>query len=151
MRPPSLGLALLLALSLWPAWTRAQPPGPSFEEPAQRWLQGPPEWIPDIRPFAYVESSYVLNVTGAGRAGTNELRLYDYDEGFNAAAFSLKRDPSERHPFGFGLTLTAGIGSQKNHSLGIFRGGNDQFPSAIPPSSTCSRHMSARVCPWAPA
>ena len=130
MRPPSLGLALLLALSLWPAWTRAQPVGPSFEGPVQQWLQRSPEWARDIRPFAYVESSYVFNVTGAGRGGTNELRLYDYDEGFtfNAAAFSLKRDPSERHPFGFGLTLTAGIDSQKNHSLGIFRGRDDQFP-----------------------
>src|SRR5713226_8183512 len=130
MWPSSLGLGLLLALSLWPAWTSAQPGGPSFEEPVQEWVQRAPEWARDIRPFAYVESSYVFNVTGAGRGGTNELRLYDYDEGFtfNAAAFSLKRDPSEPHPFGFGVTLTAGLDSQKNHSLGIFRSGEDQFP-----------------------
>ena len=130
MSPRALGLALLLALWLWPGWVLAQPAGPSSDRPLEPWQQRLPEWARDIRPFAYVESSYVFNATGAGRGGTNELRLYDYDEGFtfNAASFSLKRDPSEPHPFGFGVTLTAGLDSQKNHSLGIFRSREDQFP-----------------------
>src|SRR5262245_65544574 len=40
--------------------------------------------------FAYIESSYTFNLTGAGRGGTNELRLYDNHEGFtfNSAGFS---------------------------------------------------------------
>ncbi len=130
MRLPSLTLALLIALPLWPGWVLAQPVGPSSDHAPEPWQQRLPEWARDIRPFAYAESSYVFNATGAGRGGTNELRLYDYDEGFtfNAAAFSLKRDPSEPHPFGFGVTLTAGLDSQKNHSLGIFRSSEDQFP-----------------------
>jgi hypothetical protein len=130
MPPPALGLALLLVLWLWPGWVLAQPAGPSSDRPQEPWQQRLPEWARDIRPFAYVESSYVFNATGAGRGGTNELRLYDYDEGFtfNAASFSLKRDPSEPHPFGFGVTLTAGLDSQKNHSLGMFRSREDQFP-----------------------
>ena len=130
MRLPRLTLALLIALPLWPGWVLAQPVGPSSDHAPEPWQQRLPEWARDIRPFAYAESSYVFNATGAGRGGTNELRLYDYDEGFtfNAAAFSLKRDPSEPHPFGFGVTLTAGLDSQKNHSLGIFRSSEDQFP-----------------------
>ena len=130
MRLPRLTLALLIALPLWPGWVLAQPVGPSSDHAPEPWQQRLPEWARDIRPFAYAESSYVFNATGAGRGGTNELRLYDYDEGFtfNAAAFSLKRDPSEPHPFGFGVTLTAGLDSQKNHSLGIFRSREDQFP-----------------------
>jgi Putative beta-barrel porin-2, OmpL-like. bbp2 len=60
----------------------------------------------------------------------DELRLYDYDEGFtfNMAEFSIKKDPSDRYPFGFGLVLTAGKDAQKNHSLGIFRDADDAFP-----------------------
>src|SRR6266849_43804 len=130
MWPPVLALALALGFSLWPGWACGQPAGPFSAGPPELWLQRSPEWARDIRPFAYAESSYVFNATGAGRGGTNELRLYDYDEGFtfNAAAFSLKRDPSEPHPFGFGVTLTAGLDSQKNPSLGIFRSREAQFP-----------------------
>src|SRR5436309_11643617 len=85
--------------------------------------------------FAYVESSWVWNM---GRAGqdhiNNELRVFDNEDRwtFNMAEFSIKKDPSERYPFGYGLVLTAGIpgtsnDSQKNHALGIFRGDDDQF------------------------
>lgn len=79
--------------------------------------------------FAYIENSYTVNLSGAGRGGTNEFRLYDNTEGytFNAAEFSIKKDPSERYPFGYGVVITAGIDSQKNHSFGIFRGVTDQF------------------------
>jgi hypothetical protein len=82
------------------------------------------------RLFAYIENSYTFNLTGAGRGGVNELRYYDYDKGytFNIAEFSIKKDPSERYPFGYGLVLTAGIDSQKNHSFGIFRSETDSFP-----------------------
>jgi len=80
--------------------------------------------------FAYIENSYTFNLTGAGRGGTNELRFYDYNEGytFNMGEFSIKKDPSEKYWWGYGLVVTAGIDSQKNHSLGIFRGINDTFP-----------------------
>jgi len=86
--------------------------------------------------FAYVESSWVWNT---GRAGqdhiNNELRVFDNEDRwtFNMAEFSIKKDPSERYPFGYGLVLTAGIpgttnDSQKVHALGIFRGDSDVYP-----------------------
>ena len=54
--------------------------------------------------FAYIENSFTVNLTGAGRGGVNEFRFYDNTEGytFNAAEFSIKKDPSERYPFGYG-------------------------------------------------
>jgi len=41
---------------------------------------------------------------------------------------SLKKDPSERYRFGYGAVITAGVDSQKNHSLGIFRDADDGAP-----------------------
>ena len=84
--------------------------------------------------FAYIENSIVWNTGNASRGNHNELRFYDFEGGytFNMAEFSIKKDPSDRYPFGYGLVLTAGIpgtsnDSQKNHALGIFRGEDDQF------------------------
>jgi putative OmpL-like beta-barrel porin-2 len=84
--------------------------------------------------FSYIENSIVWNTGNASRGNHNELRFYDFEGGytFNMAEFSIKKDPSERYPFGYGLVLTAGIpgtsnDSQKNHALGIFRGDDDQF------------------------
>ena len=87
-------------------------------------------------------------MTGAGRGGTNELRYYDFDEGytFNIAEFSIKKDPSERYWWGYGLVVTAGIDSQKNHSLGIFRGENDTFPFRNTPKYDLQEaYLSARI------
>jgi hypothetical protein len=81
--------------------------------------------------FAYIENSMVWNMGRSGRGHTNnELRFYDNEDGytFNMAEFSIKKDPSERYPFGYGLVLTAGIDSQKNHAIGIFRGDTDAYP-----------------------
>ena len=80
--------------------------------------------------FAYIENSYVWNLGRTGRHDVNELRLYDYDAGytFNIAEFSIKQDPSERYPFGYGLVITVGLDSQKNHAIGIFRDKDDNFP-----------------------
>jgi hypothetical protein len=81
--------------------------------------------------FAYIENSLVWNMGRSGRGHTNnELRFYDNEDGytFNMAEFSIKKDPSERYPFGYGLVLTAGIDSQKNHAIGIFRGDTDAYP-----------------------
>ena len=84
--------------------------------------------------FAYIENSIVWNTGRASRGNHNELRFYDFEGGytFNMAEFSIKKDPTDRYPFGYGLVLTAGIpgtsnDSQKNHALGIFRGEDDQF------------------------
>ena len=84
--------------------------------------------------FSYIENSIVWNTGNASRGNHNELRFYDFEGGytFNMAEFSIKKDPSERYPFGYGLVLTAGIpgtsnDSQKNHALGIFRNEDDQF------------------------
>ncbi|PYN88831.1 MAG: hypothetical protein DMD89_35750, partial [Candidatus Rokuibacteriota bacterium] len=80
--------------------------------------------------FSYVENSYVWNLGKSGRGDVNELRFYDHDAGytFNALEVSVKKDPSERYRLGYGVVLTAGVDSQKNHSLGIFRDRDDQGP-----------------------
>src|SRR5262245_48442848 len=89
----------------------------------------PKSYLEEVMLFVYVENSYVWNLGKTSRGGVNSLRFYDFDEGytFNIAEFSIKKDPSERYPFGYGLVLTAGQDSQKNHALGIFRGDDDQF------------------------
>ena len=114
--------ALVVAVSsAGPVWAQAPAPEKKEEKPKTIWEE--------TNLFAYIENSATFNLTGAGRGGTNELRFYDYDEGytFNIAEFSIKKDPSEKYPFGYGLVVTSGIDSQKNHSLGIFRSEEDSF------------------------
>src|SRR3990167_5063157 len=67
---------------------------------------------------AYVENSYVWNLGHTGRDDVNELRLYDFDAGwsFNMAELAVKKEPSERYPFGFGLVVTAGGGAAEEHA-----------------------------------
>ncbi len=81
--------------------------------------------------FAYIENSGVWNMGRSGRDHTNnELRVFDNEDGytFNAAEFSIKKDPSEKYPFGYGVVLTTGLDAQKIHALGMFRGDNDTYP-----------------------
>ena len=115
-----------LAQSPPAAPSEAAPPAVSPRVPDDK----PPSFRDELKLFAYLEQSFTWNLTGASRGGVNDLRVYDYYEGFtfNIAEFSIKKDPSERYPFGFGLVVTAGQDSQKNHSLGIFRDEDDQFP-----------------------
>jgi hypothetical protein len=86
--------------------------------------------LEEVTLFSYIENSYVFNLGKVGRGGVNELRYYDFDEGytFNMAEFSIKKDPSDARPWGFGLVLTGGQDAQKNHAIGIFRDDNDAFP-----------------------
>jgi hypothetical protein len=121
-------VAALIALADAPA--RAQAPAAPDPAAEKKDEQKPATFRDELRLFSYVEMSYTWNLGGASRGGVNELRVYDYLEGFtfNMAEFSVKKDPSERYPFGFGLVLTAGQDAQKNHSLGIFRDLDDQFP-----------------------
>jgi hypothetical protein len=116
-------LALLWCVVPAPAQT---PPAPAEKKEEEK----PKTYWEEHKLFAYIENSYTFNLTGAGRDATNELRFYDYDEGytFNIAQFSIKKDPSEKYWWGYGLVVTAGLDSQKNHSLGIFRSENDTFP-----------------------
>ena len=90
----------------------------------------PKSYLEELILFSYIENSYVANLRDAGRGGVNELRFYDHAGGFtfNAAELSLKKDPSERYRLGYGVVITAGIDSQKNHSLGIFRDLDDGPP-----------------------
>jgi len=90
----------------------------------------PKTYLEELMLFSYVENSYVWNLGKSGRGDVNELRFYDHDAGytFNALEFSVKKDPSERYRLGYGVVLTAGVDSQKNHSLGIFRDRDDQGP-----------------------
>ena len=115
-----------LVLASFVAWSfsgvSAQEKPKEAEKPKTLWEE--------VTLFSYIENSYTGNLTGAGRRAVNELRLYDFNEGytFNIAEFSIKKDPSEKYPFGFGLVATAGLDSQKNHSLGIFRDEEHVFP-----------------------
>jgi hypothetical protein len=95
-------------------------------------LEGQPKtYLEELMVYGYVENSFVYNLGDASRHKVNSLRFYDADEGytFNAAEISLKQDSSERYPFGFGLVVTGGVDSQKNHSLGIFRSLDDGPPN----------------------
>jgi hypothetical protein len=87
-------------------------------------------YLEELMLNGYVENSFVGNLRKTGRGDVNELRFYDHDNGytFNAAELSLKKDPSERYRLGYGVVITAGLDSQKNHSLGIFRDRDDQGP-----------------------
>ena len=90
----------------------------------------PKSYLEEIMLFSYIENSYVWNLGRTGRGDVNELRFYDHDNGytFNAAELSVKKDPSERYRLGWGMVVTAGLDSQKNHSLGIFRDLDDSAP-----------------------
>jgi Putative beta-barrel porin-2, OmpL-like. bbp2 len=112
-------LAVSLIAAGTPAFGQAKP---AEEKPKTLWEENVL--------FGYIENSYVWNMGRSGKDHTNnELRLYDNEDGytFNIAEFSLKKDPSERYPFGYGLVLTAGMDSQKNHAIGIFRDDDDVF------------------------
>jgi len=119
--------AVLLMVGAGAAPAVAQTPAPATE--AKQEEEKPKTFWEENKLFAYIENSVTANLSGSGRGGGNEFRFYDNHEGytFNAAEFSIKKDPSERYPFGYGVVITAGIDSQKNHSYGIFKGVNDQF------------------------
>lgn len=90
----------------------------------------PKSYLEELMLFSYIENSFVWNLGRVGRGDVNELRFYDHDNGytFNAAELSLKKDPSERYQLGYGAVITAGLDSQKNHALGIFRDRDDSAP-----------------------
>src|SRR2546428_3580157 len=101
----------------------AQAPKPEETKPAE----AKPEEKKEEKPktlweehtlFAYIENSAVWNTGRASRGNHNELRLYDFEGGytFNVAEFSIKKDPTEQYPFGYGLVLTAGISPSSHHS-----------------------------------
>jgi len=119
-----------------PAFGQAKPEEtkPGEAKPEEKPAEKPKTLWEENTLFAYIENSWVWNTGRASRGNHNELRFYDFEGGytFNVGEFSIKKDPSENYPFGYGLVLTAGIpgtsnDSQKNHALGIFRGDNDQF------------------------
>jgi hypothetical protein len=119
-----------LAVIGWAAPALAQTPTPAPAAEEKKEEEKPKTYWEEHKLFAYIENSYTFNLTGAGRDATNELRLYDFDEGytFNMAEFSIKKDPSQKYWWGYGLVVTAGLDAQKNHSLGIFRDKDDTFP-----------------------
>jgi hypothetical protein len=99
-----------------PAWSQEKSP------------EAPPKTLwEELVWFAYVENSVVFNLRGDATDGVNELRFYDVDRGytFDMAEISLRKEPSDRYPFGFGLVLTGGEDVQFNHAIGIFRDEDD--------------------------
>jgi Putative beta-barrel porin-2, OmpL-like. bbp2 len=113
----------------WLAQTPAPAPAPA-EKAADKPEEKPKTLWEEIALFAYIENSYVWNLGHTGRGDVNELRLYDFDAGysFNMAEFSIKKDPTDRRPWGFGVVVTGGLDAQKNHAIGIFRDDDDAFP-----------------------
>ncbi len=140
MHAASAAVALLLSVSVVnPALAQEQPPVQEARVTA-RWQE--------IKLFGYIENSYVVTFGRTTSGGLNDLRFYDLNEGytFNIAELSVKKDPSEPFPFGFGVVMTAGIDSQKNHALGIFRGLNDPFPYRNTPEFDLQEaYLSGRV------
>jgi hypothetical protein len=120
----------LVLLALWPAAASAQTSvADVLGRPATP--EGRPKsYLEELMLFGYIENSGVWNLGTTGRSDVNELRFYDHDNGytFNAAELSVRKDPSERYRWGYGIVVTAGIDSQKNHSLGIFRDRDDSTP-----------------------
>lgn len=108
-------VAGLVAAAVWPATAQET-------KPAEK----PKTLVEEITWFGYVENSYVFNLRGTP-LDTNELRFYDVDEGytFNMAQLSVKKEPTERYPFGFGLVVTGGEDVQFNHAIGILRDEDD--------------------------
>jgi Putative beta-barrel porin-2, OmpL-like. bbp2 len=103
------------------AQTPAAPAAPAAPAP-----EAPKTLFEELVFFGYLENSYVFNLKGVVD-GPNELRVYDAKSGytFNIGELSVKKDPSDRYPFGFGLVITGGEDSQKNHALGLFRSSED--------------------------
>jgi opacity protein-like surface antigen len=94
-------------------------------------LEGQPKsLLEEMFLYGYLENSYVVNLRHASPHNVNDLRFYDHDADYsrNALELSFKKDPSGRYPWGFGVVTTAGMDSQKNHSLGIFRDLGDGGP-----------------------
>lgn len=124
MRRVFIGVAsaVLLCLATASASAQATQEAKPPEKPKTFW--------DEVNLFAYIENSFVGNLRGTGRGDLNELRLYDLDGGytFNMAEFSIKKDPSDAYPLGFGLSITGGEDARKNHALGIFRGKDDVYP-----------------------
>ncbi len=130
-RSAVLGLGAGVILSLSPGTGAAD--GTSIAELLKREppAEGrPKELLDEMILFGYLENSYVINPGHASPKNVNDLRFYDHDAGYtwNALELSLKKNPSERYPWGFGVVGTAGMDSQKNHSLGIFRDLDDGPP-----------------------
>ena len=111
-------------------WLAQAPVTAPAEKAADKPEDKPKTLWEEIALFAYIENSYVWNLGHTGRGDVNELRLYDFDAGysFNMAEFSIKKDPTERRPWGFGVVVTGGLDAQKNHAIGIFRDDDDAFP-----------------------
>src|SRR5262252_8262793 len=86
--------------------------------------------LEEIFLWGYLENSYVINLGTASPHNVNDLRFYDHDADYtwNSLELSVKKDPSALYPWGFGVVTTAGMDSQKNHSLGIFRDLDDGAP-----------------------
>ena len=127
------GVLLLCAAAALLAWASPAPAQTSVADLLSR--QATPEGQPktlleEMFLYGYLENSYVVNLGTASPHNVNDLRFYDHDADYswNALELSFKKDPSERYPWGFGVVTTAGMDSQKNHSLGIFRDLSDGAP-----------------------
>ena len=129
-------MTVLIALALCALALSAAGPA-SAQTPVSRLLGlptteevQPKRLLEEMLLYGYLENSYVINLRHASPHNVNDLRFYDHDADYswNGLELSVRKDPSERYPWGFGIVTTAGMDSQKNHSLGIFRDLGDGPP-----------------------
>ena len=108
-----LGVAVS-ADAQWMTQTQTPAPAKPEDKPADKTEEKPKTLWEEITLFAYIENSYVWNLGHTGRHDVNELRFYDFDAGysFNMAEFSIKKDPTDLRPWGFGVVVTAGLPSR---------------------------------------
>src|SRR5262249_51766633 len=73
----------------------------------------PKALLEEIFLWGYLENSYVINLGTASPHNVNDLRFYDHDADYswNSLELSVKKDPSELYPWGFGVVTTAGMDS----------------------------------------
>jgi hypothetical protein len=124
-------LVVLLLLAKPPAGPASAQTSVSDVRGREAAKEGQPKaLLEEITLYGYLENSYVINLRHASPHNVNDLRFYDHDADYswNALELSVRKDPSERYPWGFGVVTTAGMDSQKNHSLGIFRDLDDGPP-----------------------
>ena len=107
----NLTAVAVLVAAVSPVFAQQREPQPAPESktqtPEEKKEEKPKTLWAEHTLFAYIDNSYVWNLGRTGRHDVNELRLNDFDAGytFNIAEFSIKKDPSERYPFGDGLVV----------------------------------------------
>jgi len=151
-------MTVLIALALCALALSAAEPA-SAQTPVSRLLGlptteevQPKRLLEEMLLYGYLENSYVINLRHASPHNVNDLRFYDHDADYswNALELSVKKDPSERYPWGFGVVTTAGMDSRRTtRSASSGTSTTGHRTTATRPSTISSRPMARCCCRWA--